>query len=824
MPQKLIKLKGIDRSTNEYECFGESEELINLRPHIGGGVRVAKQKEKYMTEVDYSHVYEHSWGNTSNLLAVVDGRVLWIEKDVYLAQEFYGKDIELSSAGNVLVVYCRDNKEQVVYKFEENNYAEYNIDFGCLTGVSITANRREEEHSNEVDVLSMSVDGINDAIAKATSGIASKFNYALGGAAVVGCAYELEDGNEVWSTAFVTIATSLKPELTATNKVRAFGLTDVAINLTFAESEYTGIKRINVYSTKPVIPYDATYNSSRNEYGIRQLPLDEANLQGQVMHYQGSVTPKKGEVSMKLSFGTELSASQIMNVNAGCVTRTGENISLNNRFYYYSSNVVHTIQKPTMDSTGATIETDSWAGYVKLNDEWKLIDGVFLFSPDRINNFMYPMADVKQLAFMRLVAESVHVGTYAVTDYDRVPSHRYEYTLSRDTEMFYVDLKDSAAYNYSYAFDFKPSNDHLVSAEEFYDRMEDACQLFGIDNPDKTFVLRKEFNTLNVSAQYNPLVFPVEYSYSFSGEIKDVVTEYIPISSVQISSYPITVFTTNGIFSMEQGDGSVLYKNILPIQPLVIIGKATSTPYGTFFVSSKNLYLLSGREVVDVSLAMDGKTDTSLRDNTSFQKLCCVPNGPLPDFSRMLSKVDFREYIDDIVMVYDQLNNELYISSRDSNVSYSYVFNLNTKTYHKIPVKYADAQRGARYAIQIEEGDRHVIDLYNETDSQSMILLQSRPFSLEAFATHIQSLKLMVDAKLEEGQSLCFSVFGSDDLYDWKCIVSSQKHDTVLRHIRTNRSARSYRDYIIVINGLVSTDTDISDIIASYTLVNRRLG
>jgi hypothetical protein len=83
---------------------------------------------------------------------------------------------------------------------------------------------------------------------------------------------------------------------------------------------------------------------------------------------------------------------------------------------------------------------------------------------------------------------------------------------------------------------------------------------------------------------------------------------------------------------------------------------------------------------------------------------------------------------------------------------------------------------------------------------------------------------MFVDAKLEEGQNLCLSVFGSDNLYDWKCIISSQKQNTVLRQITTNRAAKSYKDYVILINGTVSTDTDLSEIIADYTVVSRRLG
>jgi hypothetical protein len=71
---------------------------------------------------------------------------------------------------------------------------------------------------------------------------------------------------------------------------------------------------------------------------------------------------------------------------------------------------------------------------------------------------------------------------------------------------------------------------------------------------------------------------------------------------------------------------------------------------------------------------------------------------------------------------------------------------------------------------------------------------------------------------------LFLTVFASDNLNDWDCIISSQKANVILRQIRTNKAARSYRDYIVMISGFVGTDTDIADIIADYTVVNRRLG
>jgi hypothetical protein len=102
--------------------------------------------------------------------------------------------------------------------------------------------------------------------------------------------------------------------------------------------------------------------------------------------------------------------------------------------------------------------------------------------------------------------------------------------------------------------------------------------------------------------------------------------------------------------------------------------------------------------------------------------------------------------------------------------------------------------------------------------------IKSRPLSLEEYYTHIQRLLMHVDVHLQGEQYLCLSVFASDNLYDWKCIMSSQKKETILRQIRTNKAPKSYRDYIILITGMVDTNTDLSDLIADYTVVNRRLG
>lgn len=821
MPQKVIKFAGINRRVNEFQNVGACEEIINLRPQVGGGFQAVKPKHALISNVWYDKVYEHSWGDTSNLIVVNDiGTIIWVSKDGTIQQELeicFSKDVELSFAGNILVAYSSEKKKQLVFKFNEGKYEDYIFTPNKITDAYISYGRSYfSAPTNSAVADDRSASSLNDAMHSAASGFVNKLTNALCGVAVVGCTYELEDGNEIWSTSFAVANAShaylyAAPSVdTSTNTVTVTGANNVELNLRFNGNNTKGVKRINVYSSRPIFPYEIVAKSTADDIEVREIPLDELGLDGQLMYYQGSVPADKLFATFKLKFGTTLSGEKIMDITPGSIERIGNVVSYNNRFHYYGSEVFHVIQAPTVSRAPsiydpAEIVVSEWIAYVKFDKGWKLIDNVYKLVDGAPLDIIYPMIGIEEIAFVK--AERTDDGTFYVPY----------------IEMFYVKLKESSAYNYSYAFNVKPS---IEDAGHFESDMAAVNQEWGRDFVyDKKVFWKKETNSINVSAQYNPFVFPVEYSYLFSGEIRDITTSYIPISATQIGQYPITVFTTNGIYSLEQGNGAVLYVSTVPLQPLVIEGKAVSTPYGTFFKSSKNLYVLSGREVANMSAVLDGERETAIRYLDAY-KVLCETYGVFHDFSLSLSQYDFDKHIVDATLAYDPLQNELYINSGHPNHEYAYVLNLDTKMYHKVAYKLIMPQRNGRYAIKMTGAvKRSVVDMHTEEESDKLpILLQSRPLSLEEYYTHIQRLLMHVDVHLQGEQYLCLSVFASDNLYDWKCIMSSQKKETILRQIRTNKAPKSYREYIILITGMVDTNTDLSDIIADYTVVNRRLG
>lgn len=815
MPQKVVKFGGINRKVNEFHGSGTCEELINLRPNVGGGFSIVKPKVTYRRNINYMCFYEHAFGDIYNEIAVTEsGDVVWVNNSNQKLASFTGNDVTISHVNNILVVYSYKDNRQEVFRFKDGDYQKYyaapvslsaSIDFrseGTFAPVFVAASGYTYDDGNIMDTARW-----DEAASKAQSNFHVNYKNGLCGAAVVGCTYVLEDGSEVWSSAFV-VADSSKarannttrkddaPTISNPNdlcKVTVKGVARCSYNINFHESELEGIKKINVYATKPVYNYKFEYVSSTEHRAVKKT-LDVLNLDSQLMYYQGSINVNGGG-TLNLNFSTERYGEDIMPVTAGAIERVGPNVSLNNRFHYFKSDVQHVVQEISMSEQLMVIDAFTpWRAYAKIDNKWIRLNDTYYFNPSETQDFIYPMSGVSQIFFEKCSLNS-----------DGSVSSLYD-------EGFIVEMQDSSAYNYSYAFEIIPEIERFGDA--WYDEINNTAV-------DGKVLLRKEANVINVTLHKTPYAFDINASYNFGGEIMDVVTSYTPISAVQVNQYPVTVFTTNGIYALEQGSGEVLYQSVDPLQPLVIEGKATSTPNGIFFVSSNNLYLLSGREAANVSYVLKGPVDGDLRKLESYNLLCTAANGVI----NFISINVFEQYIKNASMIYDQLHNELIISNNDEDYSYSYVLNLDTRSYHKINRKYLRSLNSNKYAIEIRDGSKILVNMFSETPSTVPVLLQSRPMQFEPFFTHLQRLILLTDTKLEgDVQNLCLSVFGSDDLSNWKCIISAQKANTVLRQIRTNKAPKSYRDYVILITGYVETDTDISDIIADYTVVQRRLG
>lgn len=812
MPQKVIRFNGINRKINEFQSNGACEELINVRP-ISTGLEIVRPKKQRFSGVDYD-LYTHTFGEYSHLIGVKfeqDFTVYLIEEDGSPIEidsfQGYGPDYSVAFLGNQILI--SHNTDLRVYKYQNDRYVKidayvpndlditYTIGtgYGYSKEVSLDSS---DPRSNEFKNATMD----NWSAAMAQSSNKNEFF----GPILVAFNFSLNDGTEFWTNKWIPInpfaylphgENGRKMVYYESGGKKTFTFNSYIVNFTIAQTQMSSsaenmVSHVNVYATRPVFPYDIetmkvdTGVHDRNIYAT-SLGINDLGITKQLLYFQKSIPISDIDnkaVTFTLDFGETQAGEKVLEVDNGPMRRVGKMVSYNNRAHVYDAYA--TLIPQTVVCLGnvgdAFYERDAYV-YLDCNNDTVVLKTTALVpvysttSTSKLSCF-YP--DVRATKILIAIPGSSNYST--------------------------INLVASSRYNYAWGEDSYPGKQ--VSSSSIH----------------QTSAVVHEANTINVTAQYNPFVFPVEYSYAFGGRIIDVATSYLPISSTQVGQYPLSVFTTSGIFALEQGSGATLYGNITPLQPLVIDGKTASTPYGTFFVSSNGLYLLSGRDVVNVSSILNGERELYLRDLDAYKRLCGNGSGFFYNFLPLLSNEDFEEFIPGATLAYDQLHNELYISSGNENIPYSYVFNLDTKAFHKAARKYAVTQNGVRYAIEIVGKDKRVVDMHTEIKDDVPILLQSRPMPIEAFFTHIQRLILLADARLSNNQYFTISVFGSDNLNDWKCIISSQKMDTTFRQIRTNRAAKSYRDYVVLITGMVNPDTDISDLITDYTVVNRRLG
>jgi hypothetical protein len=813
MPQKVLRFTGINRKVSEFQSNGACEELINVRP-TATGVEVVKPKKELFGNVEYD-IYTHSFGNTSNFIGIKH------EQDVF---EMYlvsnagslsliaeipsnGPEYSIAFIGNQILfshntyLYAFDYKDNKYERFDAAVPDDLDISYTVSYGYGYSK-EGNPENSNP-----------NDNSFKAS--VMEHWSSALGqnskvdetfGAVLVAFNVSLSDGTEFWTNKWIYVNPFLNDNVKKMiyyedGNTKRFTFNSYSINFTISKKQFSSsgvrnlVKSVNVYATRPVFPYDidsmtaVTDNVHDREIYAKTMDMKGTGITKQLLYFQQSIPVGKienGNVSFKLDFGESQAGEKVLEVDNGPVKRAGEMISYNNRAHFYNSYAT-IVPQSVVCRSNVNYDFQTRAAYVHLECNDKTVV-------------------CKTTAKVPAIASTTSLYKISCCYPDARAKKILIATDENETDFCTINLEQSERYNFSWG-EANYYSSYVVS---------DA-----VLTPSYSVA---EPNAINVSAQYNAFVFPIEYSYSVGGRILDIATSYLPISSTQVGQYPLTVFTSSGIYALEQGSGSSLYGSMVPLQPQVISGKAAPTPFGTFFISSNNLYVLSGRESMDVSQALTGSRETGLINLDSYRKLCCGENRYLYNFSPLLSGEDFKEFIQDATLTYDQYNNELFISSGNVLKGYSYVFNLNSKQFHKIANRYTATQNGARYVVEWEGTDRRVVDLFSEENTERSILLQSRPFSLDAFNSHINRLIFLVDAKLKDDQNLCLSVFGSDNLNDWKCIISSQKHDTTLRQIRTNRAAKSYKDYIILINGTVDADTDLSEIIADYSVVSRRLG
>lgn len=320
-------------------------------------------------------------------------------------------------------------------------------------------------------------------------------------------------------------------------------------------------------------------------------------------------------------------------------------------------------------------------------------------------------------------------------------------------------------------------------------------------------------NRIQVSEIQNPLVYPAKNSYQVgTGSIYAVMAGSEPMSTGQFGQFPLQVFTTKGVYTMEVGTGDVLYTNILPAAGEVANNAKNiiSVAGGVLYSTDKGLFVLIGRVPHEISEIIEGIPEASLTGREEITTLL-TDSKYTPGLSGAISDINFLTYLTGSSIGYDQLNKELIVTN--SAKGYSYVYSFESEMWYKIKGSYSLLINNWPKLYGLTSTS--VLDLSTEATTgyvEVMIITCAQSFEMPETYKKIDRAILRSKITTNTGKYAGFYFFASDDINTYRFETGRQVTGVGCNDMITQRSFGGAKYYAFVINGQMSIDSEIKEI------------
>lgn len=822
MPANQIQFTGINRRITDYAQTGACEELINLRPTEAG--LIPTRPHKILFEgTDYLNAWTHEVGAESLLIIsrrdgddLIFCRLMDDGSLVEICRFGAYDDVAVATLANMLVFSDKTTKENRTFRWNGQTYTEQNYNvtmpdaeftFGELE-VFYSKMPRWEDDVEFADVVQPGFDAVQN-----------QHKHHCFGNTLVALNFRCKDGSEFWTARWLLpdLIPSIKTEgpdldcpwigsstigkyiTTVDNEpyalcyVRASGSENAYIYLAGApltvtlkqineyDRETSMVEAVNIYASKPKVCINTTVvdsSSGTNTYQHR-CPLKQPDdMQKELLYFQKTVYMTdllKGDVETELEFGGDIqTTSKTLDVDAGPLMRYGDMLSYNSRIHFY--NATARVYATTPGISGGTSLTNS------------TIYGVFTLSTG-------------QERVMKLGEMPVSPTSRIICPDSRVT----RLLIVNPLGIAEVPMQASPRYNYSYNFDGEFT---FGSNPDLYALVDTATEdNFTYDEPQD----------MNVSEQMNPFVFDVSHSYRFPGRILDVQVQLAEASDVAFGTHPLNVMTTDGVYTLAQGSGNVLYGNITKVNDLVATGKSASTKQGVFVLAAGGLWLVAGRFTTLVSEALNGGPHKYLRSNSDYQALCGTAS-PLYNISPYVSNPEFRDYVIGASLSFDQWEDDLIVSNR--NYAYSYVLSLKHRQWFKISERMSQSNVGDKLALRETSSSggtaaTETFGLYHLFDANTTNVKHYAKLNYFEDFDHgfDYKIEIITDQESWQGQATFYN-----DLYDKRTFIAELLNQAGL----SSATYLTYQDdYVYALNdSLADATITITKVGAGNTVAN----
>lgn len=335
-------------------------------------------------------------------------------------------------------------------------------------------------------------------------------------------------------------------------------------------------------------------------------------------------------------------------------------------------------------------------------------------------------------------------------------------------------------------------------------------------NENKEIPIR---NKIYTSETNNPFYFPVlGINTVGAGRVIAISSASKALSTGQFGQFPLYAFTDEGVWALEVSNTGT-YSAKQPITRDVCLNKESILQLDgeVIFATKRGLMLLSGSNTTCIT---DNIIDKKLQDTRLFKessKFSFLDN--LPTFDT--------DYIRNCVMLYDYINQRIYVSNH--NHEYSFVYSLKTKMWGMINTQITKAINSypEAFGVIYDSGrETHIIADFNQEITNTIYsqYLITRPIKVE----HPDKLKTISsitqrgyfehtafkeDGLIKEGDIKVRQIlYGSRDLKNWAPVWSSYG-----KHMR-GFAGTPYKYFRIVVITTLTKDEYLEGCTIEYDL------
>ena len=401
--------------------------------------------------------------------------------------------------------------------------------------------------------------------------------------------------------------------------------------------------------------------------------------------------------------------------------------------------------------TSASIEVDIYMRN-PLREEYKIV----LFSEgasDKISLGPY-------VSFPSLDAYKIIIRKKIVTDNYYAKNYICEFDLKQDKEL-----------GISYCY----GSGRMRLEDNTYDLPVEKSIVMPTSNTSK----------LVVSDTYVPTYFPKQNTYTIgNGSIIGMASLSISLSQDTFGQYPLLVFCTDGIYSMEvDTTGTGVYNNVAPFSREVCVNRNSICEIdgAVLFASSKGLMVATAQGVEEFVPTLNGKPKHGPTDNQNEKGIglsaykSIISHAQSTYLVDCVDTQDFKEYVShgDTHITYASEKNKIVVYNKHKN--YIYWIDIQTRNTTKLPIGISiDDNNYPSESYVTTDGE---IILLNENSNKGEVdtLFQTRPIKLDGGFHSAMRVIVRGYFKGEDDKFAVLLVLGSYDGVNWQPIGATER-------------------------------------------------